>query len=220
MTTPDDVTKIAMAEVGIHEGRDSSGWNNIQKYSPAVPGLEWSQGQAWCQTFQSWIFMKAGAADLVPRTASCLEAVAWFKKRGQWSEYPSVGAQVFFGPGGGSHVGYVYAYDNDYAYTIEGNTNDNGSAEGDGVYKKKRRRRDTYLYGYGLPAYTTTSNPPLAEEDDMDAVDVWAYKNPDLEPDRDAYQILRDIDERETAPVDVEALAKAVVDELFKRFGK
>lgn len=148
------VIAVARGEVGYHEGRSANGhWNNVQKYSPAVPGLEWSQGQPWCQTFQSWAFRTAGAGDLVPVTASCATAVQWFKARGRFSEYPAVGAQVFFGPSGGSHVGLVYAYDATYAYSIEANTNATGSAEGDGVYLKKRLRRDSYVYGYGYPAY-------------------------------------------------------------------
>lgn len=154
MTSAAQVIAVARAEVGYREGRSSSGRaNNVQKYSPAVPSLEWSQAQAWCQTFQSWVFQQAGAKALAPVTASCWTACNWFKSRGRFSEYPAIGAQVFFGAGGGSHVGLVYAYDADYAYTVEGNTNATGSAEGDGVYFKKRARRDSYLYGYGYPAY-------------------------------------------------------------------
>ncbi|WTW96613.1 CHAP domain-containing protein [Streptomycetaceae bacterium NBC_01309] len=151
--TAADVIRIARAELGYQEGRSGGRWNNIQRYSPAVPGLEWSQGQPWCQTYQAYVFRQAGAAALAPVTASCAAAVRWFRDRGRFSEYPAVGAQVFFGPGGGSHVGLVYAYDRNYAYTVEGNTNATGSAEGDGVYLKKRARRDDYLYGYGYPAY-------------------------------------------------------------------
>lgn len=98
--------------------------------------------------------LKAGAAHLYPRTASCDVAYAWFKARGQISEYPAVGAQVFFGTRADLvHTGLVVSYDADYVYTVEGNTNDNGSREGDGVYAKKRARRDAYLVGYGYPAF-------------------------------------------------------------------
>ncbi|QPB09781.1 endolysin endopeptidase [Streptomyces phage Shady] len=157
MTEVSRLVAVADAEVGYHEGFSNGHWNNLQKYSPAVPGLEWSQNQAWCQTFQSWIFQTAGLKALAPVTASCYTAVQWFKGRGRFSYYPAVGAQVFFGPGGGSHVGVVTSYDADYVYTVEGNTNDNGSAEGDGVYRRKRARRDDYLYGYGYPAYAEGS---------------------------------------------------------------
>lgn len=154
MKSVERLINVARGQVGYHEGYFGGHWTNHQKYSPAVPGLEWSQDQAWCQTFQSWNFQEAGLKSLAPVTASCLTAVSWFKQRGRFSEYPAVGAQVFFGQGGGSHVGLVYAYDANYSYTIEGNTNATGSAEGDGVYLKKRLRRDAYLYGYGYPRYT------------------------------------------------------------------
>ncbi len=153
MSVVDKLIDLAKGEVGYHEGRSGGHWNNKQKYSPEVPGLEWSQNQAWCQTFQSWLFLKAGVAKLAPVTASCANAVSWFRQRGRFSYYPAVGAQVFMGYGGGSHVGLVTKYDADYIWTVEGNTNNNGSAEGDGVYERKRRRRDTYVYGYGYPDF-------------------------------------------------------------------
>ncbi|WP_282203899.1 peptidoglycan-binding protein [Kitasatospora fiedleri] len=149
------IIAVADAEVGYHEGRSADGsWNNHQKYSPAVPGLEWSDWQAWCATFVSWCAMQSGNADIYPRTASCATGVAWFKQRGQWRTTPSVGAQVFYGSGGGSHTGIVAGYDDTYIHTIEGNTNDNGSANGDGVYRRTRRRDDSYIYGYGAPAFS------------------------------------------------------------------
>ncbi|MFD5308323.1 CHAP domain-containing protein [Streptomyces ardesiacus] len=148
------ILALAAKEVGYHEGKSNGHWNNYQKYSPEVPGLEWSQNQAWCATFVSWLALKAGLENLYPRTASCLTGVQWFKSRGRFSDYPAIGAQVFFGSGGGSHTGIVYKYDETYAYTIEGNTNTSGSAEGDGVYRRSRIRRDSYLYGYGYPEFS------------------------------------------------------------------
>ncbi|RCH68724.1 CHAP domain-containing protein [Streptomyces sp. SDr-06] len=148
------IINSAEAEVGYHEGRDSDGnWNNIQKYSEQVPGLAWSDGEAWCATFMSWLAMVSGNAALYPRTASCAEGVDWFRSIGRFSEYPAVGAQAFYGPGGGSHTGLVVRFDDTHIYTVEGNTNDNGSAQGDGVYRQTRRRRDDYVYGYGYPRF-------------------------------------------------------------------
>lgn len=154
MTDPaKKILDLAAKEVGYHEGRSGGHWNNDQKYSDEVPGMKWSDGQAWCATFVSWLALKAGVASLYPRTASCLAGVTWFKDRKQFSEYPAVGAQVFYGPGGGTHTGIVYDFDSTYIYTIEGNTNAGGSAEGDGVYRKKRERRAANTYGYGYPAF-------------------------------------------------------------------
>ncbi|MFD0276182.1 peptidoglycan-binding protein [Kitasatospora sp. NPDC127111] len=155
-TSPAAIIAVAVPEVGYHEGRNANGsWNNREKYAAEVPGQAWvsDDGEPWCAVFVSWLALKSGNADVYPRTASCSIGVAWFRTRDRFSEYPSVGAQVFFGSGGGSHTGLVVDYDENTITTIEGNTNDNGSAEGDGVYRKVRRRRDAYVYGYGHPDF-------------------------------------------------------------------
>lgn len=167
MTVSAKVLSVAKAEVGYHEGRSGDHWNNHEKYAPAVPGLEWAQNQAWCATFVSWVALTAGAASLYPRTASCEAGVSWFKKAGRFSAYPAIGAQVFYGPGGGTHTGIVTGYDATYVYTVEGNTNVNGSAEGDGVYARKRTRKDTFVYGYGYPKFPegiTSADPAYASQ--------------------------------------------------------
>lgn len=142
------VLNVAKGELGYKEGN-----NNYQKYSPAVPGLEWSQNQAWCQTFMSWCFQQAGHANLAPVTASCATAVNWYQSRNQWSWYPAVGAMVLFGDGGGDHVGIVYKFDETYIYTFAGNTAEYAGGPTDGVYERRYERRDAYVYGYGYPAY-------------------------------------------------------------------
>jgi len=144
----------AKSQVGYHEGKSGSTWNNQQKFSPEVPGLEWSQGQAWCATFVSWVAVKTGLTKYIPITASTDAMSKWFQDRGQWSEYPAVGAFGFLAQNGDEyHVFTVERYDDTYVYTIEGNTNDNGSSQGDGVYELKRIRRSASIEGYGYPAY-------------------------------------------------------------------
>ncbi|MEU0860618.1 CHAP domain-containing protein [Streptomyces griseofuscus] len=155
--TAADVCNVAKSQIGYQEGYSNGHWNNIEKYAPAVPGLEWAQGQAWCATFVSWCAMTAGAADLYPRTASCATGVSWFKQKSRFSYYPAVGAQVFYGSGGGEHTGICVAFDADTITCVEGNTNTNGSAEGDGVYLKIRQRRDDFVYGYGYPSFADGS---------------------------------------------------------------
>lgn len=154
MATVDRVIRIAKAEIGYREGRSNGGWNNHTKYAPAVPSLEWAQNQAWCATFVSWVALKADVSTLYPRTASCDVAREWFRGRGRYSEYPAIGAQVFYGtPADANHTGIVVAYDRDTITTVEGNTNDSGSREGDGVYLKVRPRRAANVLGYGYPAF-------------------------------------------------------------------
>ena len=157
---------LLRSQAGYHEGRDANGnWNNHQKYSPAVPGLEWSQNQPWCHTFASWGADELGDRAALPITASCEAGVTWFKRRERWTDYPVLGGLFYMGPGGGSHVGVVYAYDADSIFTVEGNTNSGGSYQGDGVYLRVRPRRGPGSpYGYGAPLFsekTVSADPAL-----------------------------------------------------------
>ncbi|MEW1675557.1 CHAP domain-containing protein [Streptomyces noursei] len=147
------VIAVAKSQVGVHEGYSEGGWTNVTRYAAEVPSLAWADGQSWCATFTSWVAMRAGVANLFPRTADCSTGVAWFQAASRWSWYPAVGSQVFYGAGGSEHTGIVYAFDSTYIWTIEANTSVNGSSEGDGVYLRKRKRADAIVYGYGLPQY-------------------------------------------------------------------
>lgn len=154
------VIDVATAEVGYHEGKSGGHWNNQEKYAGEVPGLEWANGQPWCAVFVSWVALEADVSAAFPRTASCDAAAAWFKDRGEWSETPTIGAQVFYGTVADLvHTGIVVGFTADEIITVEGNTNDSGSREGDGVYRKVRRRRDAYVVGYGHPDYPTAPAP-------------------------------------------------------------
>jgi hypothetical protein len=161
MYTTESVIQIAVSQVSYHEGKTGTHNNNDQKYSDQLPNFKWSDKQPWCCTFAHWCYWQVGVE--VPtgaRSASCATSVAAYKKAGRFTEYPCLGAQVFYGKNGGTHTGIVISYDDTYVYTVEGNTNDDGSAEGDGVYRKRRIRRDDYVYGYGLPYLRSKANTP------------------------------------------------------------
>lgn len=146
------IIEIAKAEVGYREGP-----NNKAKYAPEVPGLEWAQNNMWCATFVSWCARQAGVAELYPVTASCDLGAAWFKKQGRLSDYPAVGAQVFYSnehtDADYTHTGIVTGFDETHIWTVEGNTNDDGSRNGDGVYRQRHRRRSPYIQAYGYPEF-------------------------------------------------------------------
>ncbi|MCY0943488.1 LysM peptidoglycan-binding domain-containing protein [Streptomyces antarcticus] len=155
MSQVTQVLSIAKNEVGYQAQRaPGERPSGHQKYSPEVPGLEWSNYQPWCATWTSWVAMKAGVASLFPRTASVWTAMEWFKQRSRWSEYPAIGAQVIYGTSGSTHTGLCYGYDSTYIYTYEGNTSLENSANGNKVMARKRLRRDSYVHGYGLPEYS------------------------------------------------------------------
>ena len=171
MSTVSKVVSVARAEVGTHERRSGGHWVNASKdniWYGRIPGYgQDGYDYPWCAVFVAWVADKADAKALYPKTAGCETAVAWYKRQGRFSEYPAVGAQVFYGRGGGTHTGLVVAYDANTITTVEGNTNTNGSAEGDGVYLKTRQRRDSYVYGYGYPNFPegiTSADPAWADK--------------------------------------------------------
>lgn len=145
---------VLRAQDGYREGRSNGHWTNDQRFSKETPGLQWSNYQPWCCTFVCWGAHQVKLDDLFPLTASCLTAVAWWKAKGRFTEYPVIGGPFFMGPGGGTHTGVVMSYTHDEITTIEGNTNVNGSPEGDGVHIRVRPRRGPDSpYGYGIPAF-------------------------------------------------------------------
>lgn len=152
-----------LGETGYHEGHDSGGWNNIQKYSEQTPGFGWSDGQPWCATFECWAAWKSGMVGRFPMTASCFAAVSWWQDHGRWTQYPVLGGPFYMGTHGQDHTGVVYKYDAMRIFTIEGNTNVDGSYQGNGVYQRIRPRTgDNSPYGYGIPDFgvTTVSADP------------------------------------------------------------
>ena len=64
MTTASEFIKIARAEIGVREGRDSNGnWNNRVKYNAWYADKVNDNAfltSAWCATFVSWVANKAG----------------------------------------------------------------------------------------------------------------------------------------------------------------
>jgi hypothetical protein len=114
----------------------------------------------WCAMFISYCAAKTDNADIIPRYAACVDGVAWFKNKGQFDSTPSVGAIVFYGPGGGDHTEIVEEVHTSTITTIGGNTNDDGSSNGDGVYRRVIDRSSTRIYGYGHPTYTKEDDMP------------------------------------------------------------
>ncbi|GAA3473877.1 C40 family peptidase [Nonomuraea roseola] len=157
MATASGIRSVARAEIGYRE----SGRNHT-KYADQVSALRWAQNQPWCHTFVSWVFQKAGAANLAPVTASCLAGVAWFKNRGRWHSTPRVGDIVYYGPSGGTHVEIVTGVTDTHIKTVGGNTSgslDGTYFNGDGVYEKDVPRSSPRIYGYGRPAYSAPVKP-------------------------------------------------------------
>lgn len=158
------IIKLAKAEVGYKESYSAGHWTNHEKYAAQVPGMSWvsDEEQPWCAVFVAYIVMKAGAAAYYPRSASCQADWEWFVAKGQTSEKPVKGAQVFFGTKAHKdHTGIVIDFDATDVWTTEGNTNDNGGREGFGVLTHKRLRSQASLIGYGVPKLPAAPKPVL-----------------------------------------------------------
>lgn len=127
-------------------------------------------GYPWCHSFLSVCLKRAGMRPDVdfPWTASCLNGVAWFTKKGRFGTTPKVGAFVYYGPGGGTHVEWVKKVTSTSIVTIGGNTSgslDGVYYNGDGVYEKTVSRSSSRIYGYGYPIYTQEDDMPLSAAD-------------------------------------------------------
>lgn len=137
-------------------------------------------GYPWCAAFASWAYDKAGfvAGRDVPRTASCAVGVKWYRDRKRWGSAPRVGAQVYYGPGGGTHTEIVVDVDGTHITTIGGNTGGslNGTYyNGDGVYRKRVARSNSRIYGYGYPVGLSGSAPAPAKSAAKSAASVPAW---------------------------------------------
>lgn len=171
-----DVNKlisVATAEIGYLEKKSNSnldnktanaGSGNYTKYWRDIKPA-W-QGQAWCDCFVDWCFMKAyGAAAAqklecggygvyyTPDSADC------YKAKKQWYTSPKVGDQIFFRNDERiCHTGIVVGVTGNEVTTIEGNTSGANTlvANGGGVKKKTYSRSYERIAGYGRPDYTGT----------------------------------------------------------------
>ena len=168
--TVDKLIQIASAEIGYLEKSSAknlddktanAGSGNYTKYWRDLDsGL---QGNAWCQCFVDWCFMKAyGKAD----ARKLLHMDAWsyytptaagyFKSANQWFKEPKKGDIIYFKNSTRiHHVGIVKAVEGNTVTTIEGNTSSAVGVvpNGGGVFEKSYQIQNSRIAGYGRPKY-------------------------------------------------------------------
>lgn len=157
-------TVLAAVPEKVYEGYNSSaGWDNDTAF-----GVQYGENfVSWCVIFDWDVYSDAGFASVVPKTDNVSSFTSWAKARGQWSEYPSVGAWVNFG--NGAHTEMVTGFDAANVYTKGGNSvatgaTDNG--QGNGVFSHSHARSDSYVVGYFAPKYPDGICPPTADPAD------------------------------------------------------
>lgn len=167
--TAKQIIDLAKSQIGVHESPPNS--NNViynqWYYGKSVSGPEFP----WCAVFISWLFR--GDQSLCPRTASCVNMLAWFEQKRQIVKKPQAGDIVFFKYSTNArrtnHVGLVVSVSEDgrTINTIEGNTSvtnqDNGG-------KVMQRNRYSNIVAYARPRYEGTqiethkTNEEIAKE--------------------------------------------------------
>jgi hypothetical protein len=156
----------------------SDGWDNLTQF-----GREYGEdGVSWCVIFDWDMYHDVGLDSIVPRTDNVSSFTDWARARGQWSEYPSVGAWVNFG--NGAHTEIVVGFDADTVYTKGGNSVKAGSTDagqGNGVWSHATARRSARVVGYFAPRFPDGVFPPTADPHDPrggTAVTSWRWPGP------------------------------------------
>lgn len=167
----DLVDHVMGVREGVYEGFTGGGYNNITQF-----GAQYGEnGVSWCVIFDWCMYSDVGLAGIVPKTDNVSSFSSWAQARGQWSQYPSIGAWVNLS--NGEHTELVVGFDGTYVYTKGGNTNNNGSSQGDGVYSHTKVRTSSSITGYFAPKFPDGC-PPTADPHDYRggaAVGSWRW---------------------------------------------
>lgn len=151
------------------------GWDNHTPFGATFG----EDGVSWCVIFDWDMYAAVGLPAVVPKVDNVNTFSAWARARGQWSEYPSVGAWVNLSNGG--HTEIVTGFDATYVYTKGGNSVQAGSTDagqGNGVWSHRTERRSTRVVGYFAPRFPDGVCPPTADPHDPrggTAVTSWRW---------------------------------------------
>ena len=151
MSLAKEIVRIAKAEVGVREIRDTNCGVRVDEYKAAT-WLNPKKGWAWCAAFVCWVVREAMTSAGVkqtktfkrPRTAGAWDFENWSLEQDKTTNTKK--------PHGGdilpgdivvftfSHIGIAVSSPNGEGIVkvVEGNTDAAGSREGGGVYLKSR----------------------------------------------------------------------------------
>lgn len=206
MRAYEKLIEIAKAEEGYLEKKSNKdldsktanvGNKNYTKYARDLyPSL---QGQAWCDMFVDWCFVKAfgkvnarillcgGFSAYTPASAQ------YFKDKKQWvTKDPKPGDQIFFKNDVRiNHTGIVTSVTPTMVYTTEGNTSAGASvvANGGGVHAKSYSLNNPRISGYGRPDWSLVeiTEYKVGWHNDSNG---WWYADTPVSYYRDCWQII------------------------------
>ncbi|MDK7188132.1 CHAP domain-containing protein [Facklamia hominis] len=149
---------------GANHKKIIDGYNAVR---PLPRGYAVQYSDDWCDTFVSFVAVKAGAKDLIGRECGVERHKDIFKEKGIWLGLvrPRVGDVIIFNWSGnrggwGNHIGYVASVAGDRITTIEGNTTVNGQST---VAYHTYAWNSVYIQGYARPRYAEGSQTPKIE---------------------------------------------------------
>ncbi len=144
-------------------------------HKPLARGYAVKYTDAWCATFVSAVFIKAGLTDIAPTECSCSRMIELYKKMGRWQEIdayvPQPGDLIMYdwqdsgsgdNTGAPDHVGMVVSVSGKSMTIIEGNKND-------AVSYRNMTINGKYIRGYCCPDYASKAKMTV-----FDAIDRLA----------------------------------------------
>lgn len=161
----EEIIRIARSDLGKnqYDMSHSDIIDTYNAYSPLARGYKVQYTDSWCDTFVSYLFIRANAVDIIGGTECGVEKhVEKFISAGIWNEdgtiVPIPGDIIVFNwdedsqPNNGfaDHIGIVEYVEGSIVHTIEGNS---------GGYVKRQAYRigEGCIRGYARPKYATTS---------------------------------------------------------------
>lgn len=157
------IVDIAVGWLGRKESNGSHKLiiDTYNAHSPRARGYKVSYTDAWCATFVSATFIKAGLTDIAPTECSCSRMIELYKKIGRWKEsdayIPAYGDLIMYdwddkgagdNTGAPDHVGIVVSVSGKTIRVIEGNINNSVGYRNIAVNGK-------YIRGYCTPDYAS-----------------------------------------------------------------
>ena len=161
----EQVVKIAYSFYGYNEV-DGSHKDILAVYNdhkPLARSYKVKPTDAWCATFVSAVFIRAGLTDIAPTECSCPKMIELYKKKGRWVENdnhkPQPGDVIMYdwqdsgagdNTGNPDHVGIVYSVSGTTLKIIEGNISNR-------VDFRTLQVGGKYIRGYCTPDYSAAA---------------------------------------------------------------
>lgn len=165
--TAQGVVSVAQGCIGWSEanGKFKTIIDGYNGHKPLARGYAVKYSDEWCDTFVSYVAIKAGAVDLIGTECGCEEHVKIFKQKGIWVEdgtvTPQTGWVIVYNwddgtqpnDGYSDHIGYVESVSGGVITVIEGN-------KGEAVARRQIPVGWGYIRGFAKPKYASGGTTP------------------------------------------------------------